>query len=171
VFKTFILAYCFKVYGCKKITFIISFIGNKLLRDGFFMKYLSLFLLFLIITFSSCAPRGESKTLSEIFEIHQDKFQMALSSMNSKNIPTEISVLKEALPKQIESFNPRSIIENIDILIPKAGYTVRAPLTELRNQYKNLSEQTNINTAAVKLLVARTYSILADELTTTSFSL
>lgn len=122
-----------------------------------------------IVSFSSCAPRGESKTLSEIFEIQQNAFNTALTK--SVNVPGEVKELAKILPMQIDEFNPSKVINSIDKLIGKAGYTVRPAMTELRNQYKHLESNKKVNSAAVKLLVARTYSIFAEELNTTSFRL
>lgn len=126
-------------------------------------------LLVAIISFNSCAPRGESKTLKEIFEIQQNEFNSALAK--SVNVPNEVKELAKLLPMQLVEFSPTKVIVNMDKLINKAGYTVRPAMTELRDQYKHLSKAKKANSAAIKLLVARTYSIVAEELNTTSFRL
>ena len=61
--------------------------------------------------------------------------------------------------------------DRLSALVKRAGYTARPAFHELTNQFRMLSETGKGNPGAVKLLVSRTYGLLASELETTRFLL
>jgi hypothetical protein len=60
-------------------------------------------------------------------------------------------------------------------MLPKSGFTQRAAMTELIKQYRQISEasgtQVAVGAANLKLVAARTYSLLSAEITSTNFSI
>ena len=64
------------------------------------------------------------------------------------------------------------LAELLNGLVDHAGYTVRPGMNELISQYRMLSKNgADVQTAQVKLLASRTYSLLTSELNTTSFGM
>ena len=68
-----------------------------------------------------------------------------------------------------------SIAESLNTLMPKAGATQRAAMAELITQYRSISTGTGAPTSVgapnLKLVAARTYSLMSAELTSTKFRL
>lgn len=136
----------------------------------------------LLITVSSIALltgclRGESKSLDEVFSIAKDHFQAA----SQQDVPPEVSNALKNIQQNLESAlaqsNAQSVIGSINQIsgdlteiLPKTGYTVRPALTELRNQFMELSDKSGVNEEEIKLLASRTYSALEQELNTSKFS-
>jgi hypothetical protein len=60
-------------------------------------------------------------------------------------------------------------------LVQKAGFTVRPAMTELMNQYKAIADGSgaavSIGAPNLQLLVARTFSLLTAEMSTSKFAL
>lgn len=135
-----------------------------------FKLSLSLFIVFSLI---SCAPRGESKSLTEVYKAEMDRYSETFQAKPVADLATLDATLK-SISKDLSSSKQKDlqmVVSELDKLITKAGYTSRPALTEIRNQYEHLAVSNNGNKAAVTLLLARTYSLLADELSTVAFSL
>lgn len=140
-----------------------------------------IFAAFLVLTVISCAPRGESKSVDEVLAIQRSKFTEQRDGANlSGPVKQELDSVAAGLEtlsqlKKGEAVEPLAVkvSEGLTVLISDAGYTSRPALSELISQYRVLSaDQASENGgAAVKLLVARTYSALASELETTKFQL
>jgi hypothetical protein len=68
-----------------------------------------------------------------------------------------------------------SIADSLTGLMPKAGFTQRPQMAELINQYRSISNATGTPTSVgapnLKLVVARTYTLMSAELTSTKFRL
>ncbi|MEY4667449.1 MAG: hypothetical protein RL518_148 [Pseudomonadota bacterium] len=66
-----------------------------------------------------------------------------------------------------------NLAEGLTALLPKAGFTQRAAMTELIKQYRLIANSSGSEVAAgaanLKLVAARTYTLLSAELTSTNF--
>lgn len=121
--------------------------------------------------------RGESRSLDEIY----DTALGAFNDSESTGLPADVSQHLEKASSKIKSMvaeggmvhsqTLHEISAALTELLPRAGYTVRPALTELRNQYAGLEQFPNVTSSQVKLLGARTLSLLADELNSTKFGL
>jgi hypothetical protein len=69
----------------------------------------------------------------------------------------------------------QQVAADLDSLTGKAGYTQRPSMTELISQYRSINTNaeapTTLGAPQLKLLVARTYQLLASEIATTNFKL
>lgn len=129
----------------------------------------------------SCAPRGENQSVDQVFKNQHEKFTSQVKQVQLKDnvagtlqsLTTSLDHLAAANDTSAIASTAGTVSENLSALILNAGYTSRPAITELTNQYRALSEskETESNKAAVKLLIARTYSALASELETTKFAL
>jgi hypothetical protein len=131
--------------------------------------------------FSACAPRGENNSLDEVLSVQQSSFRNALSSAQlspelSKTIAGLEGKLKELLASAASteaSSKASLIVEDLSQLLNHAGYTSRPAMNELLNQFRVLADTKsaqNQSGSAIKLLVARTYSLLSAELTGVGFA-
>lgn len=142
-------------------------------------------LLSLSLAVCSCAPRGETQTLSDILSQQRDRYRSA--ELKAKDVPVkaQLDQISQKLAS-IETVQDPNAIKPatgelraaIAELLPHAGYTVRPGMTEIMNQYGALANGSQVTTdpalagsPEIRLLLARTYSILASELETGKFSL
>lgn len=146
---------------------------------------LSLSLLLLLASAGCDGPRGESKSVDEIYAASKEHFQTVQDGLDGsifeQQVTATLTQLSEALEKLPTSTGAtgastaKSAEQSLSSLVQKAGYTSRASMAELVDQYeavaKDLSGSTENDgmTARVKLLAARTYTVLASELETTKF--
>lgn len=143
-------------------------------------QFLSLFTLSLCFScLLGCAPRGESKTIEELVAVAQSRIAEA-EVKGEGQVSEAVSELTTSLQNilttaessaTIEGKALASISEMIRMLIPKAGVTSRASLSELSKQYQILGSGASVGSDQAKLLVARTLHTVASELETTKFSL
>ncbi len=144
----------------------------KRLRMSTYLK--NLLVLGLSCSISACGPRGETRTLDDVLQSSKQRFTNAQGA----SIPqTQAAILKE-IPGRLEQLagaaTPQSaktageVADLLSSLISHAGYTARPALAEIVTQYRMLP--TAQASAAPRLLVARTYSLLASELETTHFA-
>lgn len=149
------------------------------------MKTIKILLsLTLISAFVGCAPRGETNTLQEILSANKAHFRSVSSNAGEQTVAKALEDVASSLA-QLEtptsarqvSADSTKVVEQLSPLISKAGFTVRPALTELVNQYRMLGTGKVVEDhrapgfPQVKLLVSRTYSLLASELETTRFML
>lgn len=137
----------------------------------------------LLITFStlillSGCLRGESKSLDEVLKIAQDQFHKTSQQDVPPEVANALKTIQSNLENAIKNSNAQNMIgsvgqvsEELTEILPKAGYTVRPALTELRNQFLELSGNSSLTTEEIKLLASRTYSTLAQELETNKFGI
>lgn len=128
---------------------------------------------------SGCGPRGESHTVDQIFGDARSSY---LSSyvLSSKTAPGEVKAVSDSLDKlageggggdarQISA----SVADNLTTLLPKSGFTQRAAMTELINQYRQIANSTGapltLGAPNLKLIAARTYTLLVAEFNSTQF--
>jgi len=130
---------------------------------------------------SGCGPRGESHTVEQIFS----DARAAYSQMSAQVAPDVNASLKSMVAsldklagqggggdaRQISA----SLADGLTDLLPKAGFTQRPAITELINQYRQISAASGapltLGAANLKLVAARTYTILSAELTSTKFKI
>lgn len=130
---------------------------------------------------SGCAPRGEAHSVEQIL----NDARSAYSEMGqdvAPDVATSLKSLTGSLDKlaglggggdarQVSA----SIADGLNSLMTRSGFTQRPAMAELINQYRSLSNATGAPTALgapnLKLVVARTYTILTSELTSTKFKL
>lgn len=128
-----------------------------------------------------CGPRGESHTVDEIFTDAKAGY-VDVSGKASPELGTSLKTLSGSLDKlagiggggdarQVSS----EIAGTLATLSQKAGYTARPALAELINQYRSIANSSGapvkLGAANLKLLAARTYSLLTAELSTSQFKL
>ena len=138
-----------------------------------------------VLMVSGCAPRGESQSLSDILDQSRERFRLAELKVGDSPIKAQLSAVSQKL-NEIEKVQDPTILKpattelknGLIALLPHAGYTVRPAFSEIVNQYQAISNGSQITTDSalpgspeVRLLVARTYTILASELETGKFSL
>ena len=132
-----------------------------------------------VVLVSGCGPRGESHTVEQIFS----DARAAYSKMASKASPdmnaalTGISSSLDKIAGQAGGGDVRQLSANIadslTAVLPKAGFTQRAAMTELIKQYRQLANSSGADVSAgaanLKLVAARTYTLLSAEITSTNF--
>lgn len=147
----------------------------------------------------SCAPRGETKSLEEVFQIAKTRYERSLSAVElSADTDSALSQLGESMQELLQANTTEAVgkaASQVEMLlgqlVVKAAYTNRPAIGELLKAYRGLTGEsgrevalsvsasdegsanahasgvTNIETR--KLLVARSYNALSQELETTSF--
>ena len=142
--------------------------------ETMFKKIIALCLITVLA--ASCGPRGETNTLDQVFSSAQADFSKSKKTQVPAAVTKDFELVEQSLAKIVaadfakaETVAPK-IAEALVRLSRHSGYTVRPSIGELANQYLVLAERETA-TASVKLLVARTYSLLAQELTSTAFRL
>jgi hypothetical protein len=132
-----------------------------------------------VVLVSGCGPRGESHTVEQIFS----DARAAYTKMASKASPdmnatlTGLATSLDKLAGQGGSGDVRqlsaSLADGLTAMLPKSGFTQRAAMTELIKQYRQIAEGTGAQVTAgapnLKLIAARTYSLLSAEITSTNF--
>lgn len=137
-------------------------------------------ILFLLLSIAACAPRGENKSIDEVFALQKQNFaQVAAAAQlkdpvsgNLREIAAQLERLAlESEPAQVASHS-KEIADAFVTLIPRAGFTSRPAMTELQSQFLAVSQDGKaLDQSSRKMLAARTYSALASELETTKFNL
>ena len=134
-----------------------------------------------LILLSGCAPRGESHTVDQILNDARTSYSETMADV-SPDVNSSLKTLSGSLDKlaglggggdarQVSA----SIADSLTGLMPKAGFTQRPQMAELINQYRSISNATGTPTSVgapnLKLVVARTYTLMSAELTSTKFRL
>lgn len=133
------------------------------------------------VSITGCGPRGEAHTVDQILTDARGGYESVsgkVSSADGASMKTLASNIDKvagiggggdarALSSEIAS--------QLESLSVRAGYTARPAMAELVNQYRNIaadkSAAVSIGAPHLKLLAARTYSLLTAELSTTQFRL
>ncbi len=137
-----------------------------------------------VVVMTGCEPRGETKTVAQVYEISQAELAQALGKSISVEAREKISLIQRAVQTMADAQNDAEVrraageaAAALHPLINWAGYTSRAAGGELLQQLSNMEgsssqgERTNINPAAAKLLAARTLSWIASEMNSLAFGL
>lgn len=134
-----------------------------------------------VVSFAGCGPRGEAHTVDQILSDARGGYE----SVASKVSPNDNGAIR-TLTSNIDKVagiggggDARSLSSDIaaqlEGLSVRAGYTARPAMAELVNQYRNVAADKGANVSIgaphLKLLAARTYSLLTAELNTTQFRL
>ena len=128
---------------------------------------------------SGCGPRGESHTVEQIFTDARSNYSQTAAQASTtvgdalKNVTASLDKIAGqgggGDARQISA----GIADTLTDLLPKSGFTQRAAMTELINQYRQISSSTGapltLGAANLKLIAARTYTLLSAELTSTKF--
>jgi hypothetical protein len=134
-----------------------------------------------LLTVSGCAPRGESHTVEQILTDARSSYQSASASF-SGDVSPALKSLSSSLDRLAgiggagdAKTISGEIATGLTDLSGKIGYTSRAAMAELVSQYRTVSESSgsaaSIGAPSLKLLVARTYSLVTAELKTTQFKI
>lgn len=133
----------------------------------------------------ACAPRGESQTLTDLLDQARDRYRSAELKVGDSPIKAQLTALAQKLA-DIEKVQDPTVLkpatlalkDELSALLVHAGYPVRPSFTELVNHYQAIGNGSAVTTdpaaagsPEIRLLLVRTYSILATELETTKFSL
>lgn len=126
-----------------------------------------------------CAPRGEAHTVDQILNDARSSY-----ASTKADVPSDVAPSLTALTGSLDKLaglggggDSRQIAgsaaESLTGLVTKAGFTQRAAMTELISQYRSVAgaqgAPTTLGAPNLKLLVARTYTLLSAELTSTKF--
>ncbi len=136
-----------------------------------------LFCSLFVVVLSSCAPRGETQTMDEILESSVKRYEAALGGDVDPRVKGDLSLVASYLDNILEARevgdSSRELAEKLYELTAHAGFTARPAIGELAKQYTQLAEQSGegVKEGRRKLLVSRTYTILAQELETMKFAL
>jgi hypothetical protein len=142
--------------------------------ETMFKKIIILCLLTLLA--AACGPRGETNSLEQVFSAAKADFTKSKKAQVPAVVTKDFEFIEQSLAKIVatdfskaEALAP-DIAKALVRISRHSGYTVRPSIGELANQYLVLAERETAS-ASVKLLVARTYSLLAQELASTAFRL
>jgi hypothetical protein len=134
-----------------------------------------------LLAVSGCAPRGESHSVDQILTDARSAYQSASGSFNGEVAPAlkSVSSSLDRLAGIGGAGDAKSISNEVagslNDLSGKIGYTSRAAMAELVSQYRTIAEAqgstVSIGAPSLKLLAARTYSLLTAELKTTQFKI
>ncbi len=127
-----------------------------------------------------CGPRGESHTLDQVFSDARTEF----NAVATANVPGDVATSLKQVAADLDKLAgiggggdakeiSQAVANSIDSLIEKSGMTQRASMTELVNQYRSVGSAAAVSVGApqLKLLTARTYTLLKSELISTKFGL
>ncbi|NDC39788.1 MAG: hypothetical protein EBZ48_17440, partial [Proteobacteria bacterium] len=138
---------------------------------------LGVFLLLLV----GCAPRGETKSLQEVLDIARNHYVELTRAQESETLKGTLIELARNLEDMVSANGAGAqvaqasgnVASKLSQLVHTAGYTSRASIGEILLQHRVLVEdatRSEVNGARVKLLVARTYSVISSEVETTKFA-
>jgi hypothetical protein len=127
-----------------------------------------------VILLTGCL-RGETKSLSEIFEASRTKFVAASKDSVSPDVNEALNDISTQLTQLTNSDTVSKetlskVEESLSALLPLAGYTVRPSFTEVRNQFLEATGE-DISASQAKMLATRAYNILNEELAQGRFQL
>lgn len=134
-----------------------------------------------LVSTIGCAPRGESHTVDQILSDARASYN-EVSAAVSGDVGASLKGLTGSLDKLAGlggGGDPRQVaagvVDSLTTLGLKAGMTQRAAIAELTNQYRTIATAQGAPIALgapnLKLVVARTYSLLSAELASTKFRL
>jgi len=134
-----------------------------------------------VVTAVGCQPRGESHTLEQILSDARSGYT-ALNVAAAGDTSAVLNQLKVDLDKLAglgAGGDAKELAGKVSAtlgdLAQRSGFTARPAMTELMNQYKVIATQegtaVSIGAPNLQLLVARTFSLLTTELSTSKFAL
>ena len=144
-------------------------------------RFISISILVAAVSFlSGCAPRGETITLDQVLA----KSRSAYTEISKSGLPLAVGAALEQTSGELDTILKQSvdspatlsksfteISDSLSALATNAGYTQRAAFTEMANQYREMGSMGGAPTTdQVRLLAARTFTLLTAELSSTRFS-
>lgn len=135
-----------------------------------------------LVVVVGCGPRGESHSLDQVFADARSSF----TSVGTTGVPSDVAEALKKLAGDLDTLADKAksdstdakglakgIGDTLDELVSRSGMTQRPSITELVNQYRAASHSGALKTgdANLRLLTARTYTLLSSELQTTKFGL
>lgn len=143
-------------------------------------------LVLIALSLVACSPRGETKSLDEILQLARERYSAVADVTVDPQVGQTLRVVSQNLsdlekPLGLPQFAEKSqtVAELLAGLDRKAGYTSRVSFADIADQFRVISGQAlndsgmdaKSHAARVKLLLARTYGLLASELETTKFAI
>jgi len=125
-----------------------------------------------------CQPRGESRTLEQIYSDARSSYVSGSGNASNevRGTLTELAGKLDNLAGQgVAGSDVKalagSVASSLDGLMGKIGVTARPAMAELINQYRvtSASASEGAGSPSLRLLVARTYTLLATEIRTSNF--
>ena len=128
----------------------------------------------------ACAPRGESRTLEEVFTqqrtayLEKSRATTVAADVGDKlkKISGTLDVMAGVTPDGGTSVSAAA--DDLQSLSTKCNYTVRPSLAELVEQMRGLEKEgrkLSPGAPEPKLIAARVYTLLSSELTTSKFGI
>lgn len=129
-----------------------------------------------------CQPRGESRTVDQIFTDARSAYQSSSLNGLSSDVSANLNSLSGALDRLAGiggAGDGRAVAgevaDTLAELVEKAGIPSRPAMTALINQYRNVASSNgaapSLGAPNLKLLAARTYSLVESELGAVRFGL
>jgi hypothetical protein len=129
-----------------------------------------------------CQPRGESHTIDQIFSDARSSYHAASQQGVASDVSASLKGLSEALDRLAGIGGAgdgrdvaAQVADTLTALVEKAGIPSRPAMTALINQYRNVASASgsapSLGAANLKLLAARTYSLVGSELGGVKFGL
>lgn len=139
--------------------------------------FIRLTVCFFVLCLSACGPRGETKSLSQVYESSKQRFV----TVKDAAVPGDVAQPLKDIDSHLNQISGQegaqashTATEIVTLLVPlttRAGYPTRPAMGEIITQYRMMSESgADVKNPSAKLLAARTYALLASELETTKFS-
>lgn len=133
------------------------------------------------LALQACAPRGEYSSLDEVLNAAKDRYKSSSKHAASADVSKRLSELEGHLTKLEGAKSAtdvaaasKGVVDGLDSLTPRAGYTSRPAMGQLSDQYRKLAAtkpEEKVAQPQLKLIVSRTYSLLASELNGIRFAL
>lgn len=143
-------------------------------------RVIFLLVLVAVILGVGCSPRGETASLDQILQTARDRyFDLSTQAGLKPEISGTLNQIDSAL-KSLETSDSTPTYSQVALQVADllssldlhAGFTVRPSLGEIQSQYRALAgTKTLPQIGSTKLILARTYTILAEELAATGFKL
>ena len=133
---------------------------------------------------SGCAPRGETQNMNDLVAQARDRLRVAEQGAAASPAKQQVAQVIEKLAAMEKVQDPAilkpatlEVSALLSDLMPRAGYTVRPSFAEISAQYRELGNGAPVTTDSskpgapeIRLLLVRTYSLLASELETGKFA-
>jgi hypothetical protein len=114
-----------------------------------------------------------------------ERYRMAETKVSNPELKGQLTMIAKMLSEMQSNQDPHylkgaaSEVSNLlGAILPKASFTVRPGLTEIVSQYRSIADGAPVTTNSVlpgapevRLLLVRTYTVIASELETGAFAL
>jgi hypothetical protein len=143
-------------------------------------RYLRTIFLLTVIFVFGCSPRGETLTVDQVLADAQTHFTALMGQVDTSGMKqtladaaASLAALAASEPsKETLRSQGEIVIDKLATLTEGAGYTSRPALGEISTQFRALTMKEDAPSFdTVKLLVARSYNLLASELEGVKFQL